>query len=282
MTASDHNPSAAAAPADAREPAGLPLPLRVVLVRTTHPGNIGAAARAMKTMGLLELVLVAPRGFPSAEAVARASGAEDVLAAARVCETLDEALAGCAYVAGLSARPRALAWPLHDVRAAAPVLLAEAARAPVALLFGTERSGLSNEELDRCQLLVNIRANADYASLNLAMAVQVVAHELRMAWLAGDAAAAALAPRGAEDPPARAEDLQRFYEHLETVLVRAEFLDPENPRHLMRRLRRLYARARPDARELNILRGMLTALDPDGDNRARLARRRTTQGERDD
>ncbi len=242
----------------------LPVPVRVVLLRTTHPGNIGAAARAMKTMGLRELVLVSPRAYPHEEATARASGADDVLTAARVCDHLDDALTGCRLVMGASARLRSVAWPQLTPPQAATRLLAEGAQGPVALLFGTEKSGLSNEELDRCQALVNIPANAQYSSLNLSMAVQVLAYELRMAWLAGTVAAP---PR--EVPLARAEDLARFHEHLQQVLINAGFLDPAQPRQLMRRLRRLFARAELDEQELNILRGMLSAVDPLGEAAAR-------------
>ena len=242
----------------------LPAPVRVVLLRTTHPGNIGAAARAMKTMGLRELVLVAPRVFPHEQATARASGADDVLAAARVCEHLDEALVGCRLVMGASARLRSVAWPQLAPPEAAARLLAEGAQGPVALLFGTEKSGLSNEELDRCQILVNIPANAQYSSLNLSMAVQVLAYELRMAWLSG-----AHTTPAREVPLARAEDLARFHEHLQHVLINAGFLDPTQPRQLMRRLRRLFARAELDEQELNILRGMLSAVDPLGEAAAR-------------
>lgn len=239
----------------------LPAPVRIVLLRTTDPGNIGSAARAMKTMGLSELVLVAPRRFPDEKATARASGADDLLAAARVCTTLEEALVGCRLVIGTSARLRSVAWPQLAPREAAARLLDDARHGPVALLFGTEKSGLSNEELDRCQMLVNIPANAKYSSLNLAMAVQLLAYELRQAWLAG----LATAPPAREVPLARAEDLERFYEHLQAVLVASGFLDPTQPRQLMRRLRRLYARAQPDEQELNILRGILSAVDPAGE-----------------
>lgn len=256
----------APSPADTRD--WLPWPVRIVLIRTTHPGNIGAAARAMKTMGLRELVLVAPREFPHEEAAARASGADDLLTAARVCATLDEALAGCGLVMGTSARLRSVAWPQLEPREAAAVLLESARECPVALLFGTEKSGLSNEELDRCQVLVNIPANPVYSSLNLGMAVQLLVYELRLAWL-GEARA----PAERDVPPARAEDLERFYAHLQQVLINSDFLDPAQPRQLMRRLRRLYARARPDEQELNILRGILSAVDPAGE-----AARRRRQG----
>ncbi len=248
------------APRPDASPDWLPWPVRIVLVRTTHPGNIGAAARAMKTMGLTELVLVAPRDFPHEEATARASGADDVLTAARVCPTLEDALVGCRLVMGTSARLRSVTWPQLEPRAAAAALLESAREGPVALLFGTEKSGLSNEELDRCQVLVNIPANPAYSSLNLGMAVQLLAYELRLAWL-GDTRTAV----EREVPLARADDLERFYTHLEQVLIHTGFLDPAYPRQLMRRLRRLYARARPDEQELNILRGILSAVDPLGE-----------------
>lgn len=228
--------------------------IRVVLVGTTHPGNIGASARAMKTMGLGELVLVRPKQYPCAEATAMASGADDVLYRARVVDDFEQALVGCVLVVGASARRRGLSCPELEPRAAARRLLDTAARAPVALVFGRESSGLSNDELDRCHFMVRIPADPDYASLNLAASVQVLAYELRMA---------ALEDRPPEIPealPAPAEDLERFYDHLQAVLLEVGFLDPANPRHLMRRLRRLFNRARPDDNEINILRGILTAI----------------------
>ncbi|MGD8378544.1 MAG: tRNA (cytosine(32)/uridine(32)-2'-O)-methyltransferase TrmJ [Gammaproteobacteria bacterium] len=227
--------------------------IRIVLVGTSHPGNIGAAARAMKTMGLSRLILVAPDRFPDPEAVALASGAEDVLRDARQVETLDQALIGCRWVAGASARQRRLSWPELDPRECAERARQEAVAGDVALVFGRERTGLTNEELDLCHHLVHIPANPEYSSLNLAAAVQVLSYELRMA---GRPAAAT-----DEHEPAPSEELERFFAHLETVLVRMEFLDPDNPRHLMRRLRRLYHRARPDRNEINILRGILTAVE---------------------
>ena len=230
--------------------------IRIVLLNTTHPGNIGGAARAMKNMGLENLYLVAPRDFPDDEAAARAAGADDVLKSARVCQTLDEALEGCRLVIGTSARPRTISWPMLDPRSAAERLVNEANEGDVALLFGTERTGLTNEELDRCHFLVSIPANPAFSSLNLACAVQVLAYELR---LAADTASPVLS--GAEEAPlATDEELQRLYRHMEEVLVQIDFLDPANPRKLMRRLMRLYNRARPDSNELNILRGILTAV----------------------
>lgn len=229
--------------------------LRLVLVGTTHPGNIGASARAMKTMGLSRLVLVRPQRYPCAEATAMASGADDLLHRAPVMDDLDRALADCVLVVGASARPRGLVCPELDPRAAARLLVETAAQAPVALIFGRESSGLSNDELDRCQYMVRIPANPDYSSLNLAAAVQVLAYELRLAML-----------EHAPEPPVEApvpapyEELEHFYAHLQQVLLATGFLDPVNPRHLMRRLRRLFNRARPDRNEINILRGILSSV----------------------
>ncbi len=233
------------------------IPVRIILVGTTHPGNIGAAARAMRTMGLDRLTLVAPREFPSPEATARAAGADCVLEQAHVCATLEEALAGCRFVIGASARLRAVPWPAVTPREAAPRLLAESAHGEAAVMFGRESSGLNNEELARCHALLHIPTNPDYSSLNLAMAVQVVAYELRLAAL-GEAAA----EQERIDPLAPAEELERFYEHLERTLVDAGFLNPANPRHLMLRLRRLFNRAMPEEKEVRILRGILSALEP--------------------
>lgn len=225
--------------------------VRFVLVETSHPGNIGAAARAMRVMGFGELVLVRPRSFPHAEATAMASTADDVLERARVCDGLDDALAGARLVLATSARRRSLGWPEYDARAAAA--LAAGHDEPVALVFGRERSGLRNDELDRCHYLVHIPTATDYGSINLAQAVQVVAYELRMAALQGRGA------RGSDEPAAAHEDLQRFYEHLETALTDIGFLDPAKPRLLMRRLRRLFGRAEPSAPEVGMLRGILRA-----------------------
>ncbi len=227
--------------------------IRVVLVETSHPGNIGAAARAMKVMGLSRLYLVQPQLFPSAEATSRASGADDLLTRARVCATLDEALADCTLVLGASARLRSLPWPLSDARSAAQRAVAGAAAGQeVALVFGREQTGLSNEELQRCHYLLHIPANGDYSSLNLAAAVQVVSYELRMALLGSEPLATD------EGDYASGDELESLYRHLEETLVDIGFLDPENPRHVMRRLRRLYNRARLERTEVNILRGILT------------------------
>jgi len=229
--------------------------IRIVLVGTTHPGNIGAVARAMKNMGLTELALVDPRYFPHAEATARASGADDVLARATVHESLAAAIDDCVYVVGASARDRAIGWPCLDARDAAGRLLDESAAGNVAVVFGPEKTGLSNVDLDLCNALLSIPANPDFSSLNLAMAVQVVTYEVR-------AARADKRPEYEYDAPlATSRGMEHFYTHLEKVLRDIEFLDPDNPRHLMRRLRRLFLRARPDENELNILRGILTAVE---------------------
>jgi TrmH family RNA methyltransferase len=231
--------------------------IRIVLVGTTHPGNIGAVARAMKNMGLDELVLVGPRYFPHEDATARASGAEDVLAAARVVGGLDDAIADCCYVAGASARSRTIGWPSMAPRECAARLVEESMQGPAAVVFGPEKSGLTNEDLDRCHTLLTIPTDPGFSSLNLAMAVQVMSYELR---LARHGSNVQQPPR--EVPLATGEELDNFYLHLEQVLTASRFLDPDNPRHLMRRLRRLFSRALPDKNEINILRGILAALDP--------------------
>lgn len=233
------------------------IPVRIVLVGTTHPGNIGAAARAMRNMGLDRLSLVAPREFPSEQATARAAGADALLAGAQVCATLEEAIAGCRFVVGASARLRAVPWPELSPREAAPRLLAEGRQGEAAVVFGRESSGLTNEELGRCQAVLHIPTDAEFSSLNLAMAVQVVAYELRLAFLADAGPAEAR-----EDALASVEDLERLYEHLERTLVDARFLNPANPRHLMLRLRRLFNRALLEEKEVRILRGVLSALEP--------------------
>lgn len=231
--------------------------IRVVLMHPSHPGNIGAVARAMKTMSLSCLYLVNPKTYPSAEATARASGADDILARTQVCASLDEALFGCSVVFGASARARTIAWPTLTPRACAARMMRDSATATIALLIGCEHSGLTNEELERCHYLVNIPSNPDYSSLNIAAAVQVLAYEIHLTSLknTGTASAAEIS-RGL----ATADEMERLYSHLEEVLIEIEFLDTGNPRQLMRRLRRFLNRAQPDKIELNILRGILTAV----------------------
>jgi TrmH family RNA methyltransferase len=230
--------------------------IRIVLVATSHPGNIGAAARALKNMALEELVLVRPRLFPHPEASARASGATDVLENARIEADLPCALRGCGFVLATTSRERDQYFRVLDVRAAVERLVAESAHQPVAVVFGPERTGLSNEELNCAHALLRIPANPAYASLNLAMAVQVVSYEILRA---RSAALGAYEPRAA--PLAEPGELERLYEHLATVLEQIDFRDrTERGTHLMNRIRRFVQRAEPDANEVNILRGILTAV----------------------
>jgi len=229
--------------------------IRFILVAPSHPGNIGAAARAMLTMGLGQLVLIDPRRFPDPEAVALASGATNVLDAARIVASLDEALAGCVLAVGLSARPREFAGRVLSARAAAIEAVAHAARADVAFVFGTEMSGLSNDELARCSAVATIPANPDFGSLNLAAAVQVVAYELRVAVTGGDVW------RAPQFLPATADEVEALHAHAATTLVAMRFLNPRMPKRLMPRLRRLFARAGLEKEEVNILRGILARID---------------------
>ena len=247
--------------------------IRIVLVNTSHTGNIGSVARAMKTMGLSQLVLVDPVTKPDSQASALAAGATDVLHGAAIVGSLAEAIADCGLVIGTSARNRTLDWPLLEPRGAAAKLLEESPRYPVALVFGRESSGLTNDELQQCNFHVHIPANPDYSSLNLAMAVQALSYEIRMQWLEGQALnvkGQALSVKGQAlnadssinpiDYP-RADDLERFFVHLEQTLGETGFIIKQHPGQVMAKLRRLFARARPEEAELNILRGMLTSID---------------------
>lgn len=229
--------------------------VRIVLSRTTHPGNIGATARAMKTMGLRQLWLVAPAVFPSEIAHARASGADDILASARVVDSLAEALADTVFVAALSARRRELSLPRVLPRAAAASLITHTAAGEVALVFGNESSGLSNAELALCALPVTIPTAADFSSLNLAAAVQVLAYELRLA------AAEPAAFSGQAGTPATHADFEAFIAHLERAVTASGFHDPRNPKRLLPRLRRLFNRVRLEREEVAILRGMLSTFE---------------------
>ncbi|WP_127347716.1 TrmJ/YjtD family RNA methyltransferase [Pseudidiomarina mangrovi] len=259
--------------------------IRIVLVNTSHTGNIGSVARAMKTMGLSQLVLVDPVSKPDSQASALAAGATDVLHGARIVDTLAEAIADCGLVIGTSARNRTLDWPLLEPRGAAAKLLSESPRYPVALVFGRESSGLTNDELQQCNFHVHIPANPDYSSLNLAMAVQALSYEIRMQWLenakgqapndstakgqalnASTAKGQALNDAAAESPIElidypRADDLERFFVHLEQTLGETGFIIKQHPGQVMAKLRRMFARARPEEAELNILRGILTSID---------------------
>jgi TrmH family RNA methyltransferase len=234
------------------------IPVRIVLVETSHPGNIGASARAMRTMGLDELVLVAPKHFPSDEATARAAGADEVLGGARVVGTLAEAVADCALVFGASARLRTVALPTVNPRRCAEAVWRHVGRDRAALVFGPEQSGLTNEQLALCTGLVHIPTVPDFGSLNLAMAVQVLCYELRMAAVDG----ALPAGPAADAPLATAQELEAFHAHLERLLTDAGFLHPSHQRQIKLKLRRIFHRASLDQNEVNILRGVLTAFDP--------------------
>lgn len=229
--------------------------LRFVLVETSHPGNIGSVARAMKTMGFSRLVLVNPR-FPDAyrqeEAIAFASGAQDILANAKIVGSIGEALDGCNFAAALSARPREFSPPVVTPRSLAGNLSVDASLSS-ALVFGNERYGLPNEIVEKCNVLINIPANPDYSSLNLAQAVQVLAYELRQAAI-GDAPPATNV--GFQGEAAGIAQIEGMYQHLEEALVAVEFLDPDNPKKLMPRLKRLFSRTQLETEEVNILRGI--------------------------
>jgi tRNA (cytidine32/uridine32-2'-O)-methyltransferase len=233
--------------------------IRVVLVNTSHAGNIGSVARAMKTMGMSQLYLVDPVENPVGEARARASGAVDVLESAVIVDTLEEAVADCTMVVGASARLRSIPWPVVDPRQCAEqvVEMMHDKGEQVALVMGREKSGLSNVELEHCNLLVNIPANPDYSSLNLAAATQVLAYEVRMAALANEGKQVVKTEQ--DSPLASASDLEGMYEHFQAALTDIGFLDPQAPKQLMRRIRRLFNRIGLERNEVNILRGIMTA-----------------------
>ncbi|MDN5836353.1 MAG: RNA methyltransferase [Nitrosospira sp.] len=238
-----------------------PYPLdnvRVVLSHTSHPGNIGATARAMKTMGLRSLYLVNPKSFPDKEAEVRAAGAWDVLNNARICATLEEALSDTVLAAAITARPRDLSHQVFDARLGAEELMRHARQYPVALVFGTEMSGLTTMEVSKCHIVVHIPADPDYSSLNLANAVQVMAYELRMALPDPGSFAPA---RPAVNMLAGFNEIELLYRHLERVAISSGFLDPREPKRFMQRMRRLFARARLEKEEVSVLRGLLNALE---------------------
>lgn len=233
--------------------------IRIVLIETSHTGNMGSVARAMKTMGLTNLYLVNPLVKPDSQAIALAAGASDVIGDAKIVDTLDDAIAGCSLVVGTSARSRSLPWPMLDPRECGLKSVAEGQQAPVALVFGRERTGLTNDELQKCHYHVAIAANPEYSSLNLAMAVQIIAYEVRMAWLQaqeGEQVAAA-----EESPYPLVDDLERFYQHMEKMMLASGFIRENAPGQVMSKMRRLFTRARPERDELAILRGMLSSLE---------------------
>ena len=254
--------------------------IKVVLMRTTHPGNVGAVARAMKNMGLKDLVLVNPefnKILSEDEALQRSAGAEDILTNAKKYSSLDEAVSDCHVLIGASARNRKMPWPLMNPRDCAQEIITSIKRSNskntqlrAAFLFGQEASGLSNEELQRCHYHINIPAVAEFSSLNLAMAVQVICYELRMAFLyegINDSEhikmlSAITSPKdeGWDESLASVNDVEGFLAHLEETLIKTEFHDPKNPRQLMTRLRRLFQRAHLDQMEVNILRGILSSI----------------------
>lgn len=245
--------------------------LRVVLVETTQPGNIGSSARAMKTMGLSRLYLASPREFPHPEATALAAGSDDLLEAAQVVPDLDAAIGDCHYVLGASARRRGVALPELSPREAAAALLAAAAQGEAALVFGTERTGLTNDELQRCHACVRIPANPEYSSLNVAQAVQVLSYELRVAALAGAVLPSEAAEDGPRERPATSTEMETFFRHLDAALHAIDFHKGKDGTTITRRLRRLFLRAGLSEREVAILHGVLN----DAERMARLAGTRT-------
>lgn len=242
--------------------------ISIVMVETSHPGNIGAAARAMKTMGLSNLILVKPLDFPAQKAIWRSAGASDVVESAQVVDNLEEAIADCALVLAASARQRRIPWPMLDPHAGAQKAAAFAQNQKVAIVFGREDRGLKNEELQLCNYHVEIPANQEYPVLNVAAAVQVICYELRKqstVLLEGEQEQQVGGERPCsldnwDETFATQADLERFYEHLEQVLIAVDFHDPDNPRQLMTRLQRLFNRSHLDRMEMNILRGILTAV----------------------
>ncbi len=239
--------------------------IRIVLINTSHPGNIGSAARAMKTMALDNLYLVSPQKFPDDQAVAMASGAGDILDNAVVVDTVEEAIADCALVMGTSARMRRVRWPQLEPREAVEQIMEESVSHPVAILFGTERIGLTNEELDCCHTLINVPTNPEYGSLNVASAVQIMSYELRLAELSEDEGArkallSSAAPNEKEDSDfATSDEFEGMIAHAEKMMVDVDFIDPNHPEKLLRQIRSMFNRIRLTKREINILRGIYAA-----------------------
>ena len=235
--------------------------LKIVLVETSHTGNMGSAARAMKTMGLTNLCLVNPIIKPDSQSISLAAGASDIIKQAQIFSSLEAAVADCSLVIGTSARARSLQWPNLTPKECGDKIIAEACRhAQVALVFGRERVGLTNDELQKCHFHVSIPANPDYSSLNLAMSVQVLSYEIRMSLLSAQEASIKLDEQDINEYP-KDEDIERFYQHLEQTLLQTGFINPHHPGQIMGRLRRLFTRARIEQQELNILRGILTSID---------------------
>ncbi len=233
--------------------------VQIILVETSHPGNIGATARAMKNMGLSRLVLVSPKDYPSVDATARASGADDILENARVVNNLNDALSGLRVIIGASARVRRLTRPCLNPNELATKVqdCYQQNQTPVGIMFGRENSGLSNFEIERCHYLVNIPANPDYSSLNLAASVQVVSYELRLATLQHQS----LELQAPDSPIASADAIGRFYTHLEAVLKQIEFVREQQPVSILRRIKRMFNRIHLEEREVQILRGILSAIE---------------------
>jgi tRNA (cytidine32/uridine32-2'-O)-methyltransferase len=240
---------------------GNPDNISIVLVNTSHPGNIGAAARAMKNMGLSELILVDPVDFPSGVAVGRAVSAVDILESARVVATLEEAVADCSLVIGTSARSRKIPWPMVTPEECADKIASESSSAKTAIVFGREDSGLNNDELQLCTYHVQIPTNPGYSSLNLAAAVMVICYEVLKQLQSEELSVVKTEEDYWDQERATGQQLEHFFEHLERVMTKIRFHDPENPRLLMQRMRRLYTRVRLDVMEMNILRGILTNIE---------------------
>lgn len=232
--------------------------IRIVLIGTTHSGNIGAAARAMKTMQQSDLCLVKPKSYPSDEATARASGADDVLENARVFDSLEQALADCTLVFATTARDRHISWPIHDPRESAAIIQTQPEDAKIAIVFGREKSGMTNEEIDLCNRVVMIPANPVYSSLNLGSAVQLLCYEVMMQHhLQKEPKVKDIHPN---EQPATFEEMEGFYQHLQDTMIQTGFYDPKYPKMLNRRIKRLFNRAELERTELNILRGFLASI----------------------
>ena len=233
--------------------------IRIVMVNTSHPGNIGAAARAMKNMGLTKLYLVEPKEYPSLEAISRSVGAVDVLDDAVVVKNLDEAISDCVWVAGTSARFRTIEWPILEPRDCVEKALDNIGQSEIAIVFGNETNGLTNEQMERCNVLLHIQTNPEFSSLNIAAAVQVVCYEFRQALVK----VKVKSPKGSKhryDTMANATQLEGMYGHIREALDQLEFFGTKNPDVMMRRLKGLFSRAETTQREVSIIRGVCAAI----------------------